>query len=406
MALTECPECKKQVSEQAATCPQCGFPMGANRTHPSAPAERPPALQPPTGPNLPRIAIIAGALIAGIAAFVFARKMGTEGDSPTTASVEEKSTTSSPTSGRPKIPDDPPPVLAAKAAEVPALEAKLQSDVAYSEIWDPARRTDLLVFLSAVSDFVATLSGELAVMGIAKEAPLKKRKLLDSALNLLAIAARTGRYPAHFDQNVRALLDENHSLPHLGLCGTVSSSREEFDVSALAAWMLKDRPEYLHAMVACRRQKEFGWPSVNSPNLPYIQTERGALERLALVDKLTDAERDRLDELKLPELNLSTVDATELWRAYDANEVAADNEWKGKRVIVTGDVAGISKDFTDAIFIQLRSPNEFMPTTAYVRDTGAQKAATLTKRQKIILTCTCTGKVMGAPVLRDCIIPS
>jgi predicted amidophosphoribosyltransferase len=28
MALVECPDCKAHVSEQAAACPKCGYPIG------------------------------------------------------------------------------------------------------------------------------------------------------------------------------------------------------------------------------------------------------------------------------------------------------------------------------------------------------------------------------------------
>jgi predicted amidophosphoribosyltransferase len=31
MLLTQCPECKKDVSSQATTCPHCGFPLTANQ---------------------------------------------------------------------------------------------------------------------------------------------------------------------------------------------------------------------------------------------------------------------------------------------------------------------------------------------------------------------------------------
>jgi hypothetical protein len=348
-------------------------------------------------------------VLAGIAVFAFARKMGTESTPSTATPVAQKGTAGPPRLGvgvRSDIPDDPPPALAALAHEVPAMEAKLLGDAAYIRVWDPARRSDQLLFLNVVSQVTETQSGGFAHIDDAQSASLKKLKLLDPVLTLTGIASRVGRYPSHFDQNVRALLTEMHPLPHLGLCGTGNALTYAFDISALAAWMMKDRPEYLHALLACRRETALGWPAVSSPNLPYIQTERGALERLAWLGDLTEAERDRLDELRLPELKLPTVDATELWRAYDANEVAADNQWKGKQIIITGEVAGISKDFTDAIIIQLRSPNEFMPTQAYVKETSAPKAATLQKHQKIVLTCTCTGKIMASPVLRDCVIRS
>jgi tRNA_anti-like/zinc-ribbon domain len=403
MALTECPECGKQVSEQAATCPHCGFPLGAHKPNLSTQAERPSIrreiIQETKRPDLARVVLIACVLLGGATVLVIGRRTNTEVVPSTAGPIPERATPKAELTTRGKLPEDPPPSSADKAAEVPALEAKLVNGSAYLGLWQPARRADRLLFLSAVSEIAATMNGAKANIAEARSKRLENRELLQPVITLTMIFARIGRYPAHFDHAVRGLLTEMRPLPRLGLCGAVNDSNDAFDISALGAWMMRDRPEYFRALLACRREKAFGWPAVSSPALSYIQTERGALERLAPLDNLAETERDRLDELKLP-----TVDATELWRAYDANEVAADNVWKGNRILITGEVAGISKDFTDAIFIQLRSPNEFMPTPAYVKDTSAPKAARLKKRQKIVLTCTCTGKVMASPVLKDCVI--
>lgn len=35
MALIKCPECGREISDQAAACPQCGFPISAARSEPA-----------------------------------------------------------------------------------------------------------------------------------------------------------------------------------------------------------------------------------------------------------------------------------------------------------------------------------------------------------------------------------
>jgi hypothetical protein len=100
----------------------------------------------------------------------------------------------------------------------------------------------------------------------------------------------------------------------------------------------------------------------------------------------------------------AAVEAADLWHAYDANEVAADNKWKGQRFLVTGILQSVSKDFTNDIILDLRSPNQFSPTRAYLNANQSSTAAGLRKRQEVLLTCTCDGLIVGSPVLKDCMI--
>lgn len=99
---------------------------------------------------------------------------------------------------------------------------------------------------------------------------------------------------------------------------------------------------------------------------------------------------------------VASVSATEMWRQYEANEVAADNYYKGRVFRVTGTVQSIDKDFMDNIVIHLASPNEFMPTSATVDKSGASHAASLQKGQRVSLTCLVKGRIVGSPVLDDC----
>ena len=80
-------------------------------------------------------------------------------------------------------------------------------------------------------------------------------------------------------------------------------------------------------------------------------------------------------ESETPALPPLEVDAMQLWRDYDANEVSADNMYKDRSLAVTGRVASIDKDFLDNIIIHLRSPNQFMHTRATMEDSEKRAAS-------------------------------
>jgi len=78
------------------------------------------------------------------------------------------------------------------------------------------------------------------------------------------------------------------------------------------------------------------------------------------------------------------VKADALFRAYDDNEVAADQKYKGKSLLVTGTVQSIDKDFTDSIVVKLASGNPFMAVHAYIGDQHAAMAASLKKGRRLL----------------------
>jgi hypothetical protein len=98
------------------------------------------------------------------------------------------------------------------------------------------------------------------------------------------------------------------------------------------------------------------------------------------------------------------VTATKLWNDYQANEVAADEKYKGKTLLVSGSVASIDKDFADNIVVRLSTPNQFMSTMATLDDSQKSKAAQLSKGQPIRLRCEGRGMIIGSPSLDDCTI--
>jgi hypothetical protein len=94
------------------------------------------------------------------------------------------------------------------------------------------------------------------------------------------------------------------------------------------------------------------------------------------------------------------VKGSQLFNDYQENEVAADNRYKGKILLVMGDVSEIRKDFTGGVIIGLTTSNEFMPDDAYLAE--GQNAASLRKGQTVGLACKGDGMTIGRPDLKDC----
>jgi hypothetical protein len=69
----------------------------------------------------------------------------------------------------------------------------------------------------------------------------------------------------------------------------------------------------------------------------------------------TSTEEDRVEvESKEP---VASVSAQELHKEYDTNEVAADEKYKNKVIIVSGVIDSIGKDIMDEPYVTLRTKN-------------------------------------------------
>jgi hypothetical protein len=87
--------------------------------------------------------------------------------------------------------------------------------------------------------------------------------------------------------------------------------------------------------------------------------------------------------------------------AYDSNEIAADNEFKGKRILLSGIINSIDKDFKDDGYITLQSSG-LIGVHAQLSASGMVGAASFNKGQQIGLVCTGTGRVLTIATLDNC----
>ncbi|MCT9265070.1 OB-fold putative lipoprotein [Acinetobacter baumannii] len=100
------------------------------------------------------------------------------------------------------------------------------------------------------------------------------------------------------------------------------------------------------------------------------------------------------------------VTASQLLNAYKNNEVAANQQFKDKTLLVSATVNSIEAGLTDEPYLTLKAGGEYefnMPQ-AHLAKEEQNKAANLSKGQKVKLLCTGNSEIAGTPMLADCTI--
>ena len=102
------------------------------------------------------------------------------------------------------------------------------------------------------------------------------------------------------------------------------------------------------------------------------------------------------------------VTANELLKAYKDNEVAANQKYKGKQLILNARISRIEAGIGDQPYLVLAAGNEFEFSRPQARLAEDQEAvaATLKKGQQVLLQCIGNSEVGGTPMLKDCRVQS
>lgn len=99
---------------------------------------------------------------------------------------------------------------------------------------------------------------------------------------------------------------------------------------------------------------------------------------------------------------LPSVSAGEVKRAYNENQVAADQKYFKKTLFLTGVVASINSGLGNEPYITLRGGNPFMEPQARFKKGNVEKIAALKKGQKLNLVCAGNGAIAGTPMFKNC----
>ena len=105
------------------------------------------------------------------------------------------------------------------------------------------------------------------------------------------------------------------------------------------------------------------------------------------------------------EVETTAVSSVELARAYNANEVNAQNTYGGKTLDVTGTITGVKLDLFNDPVIEMEGVNEFLPVQATFDKSYSKKVSALSKGQEITVRCTEITEVISAPMLSACTLP-
>jgi len=97
------------------------------------------------------------------------------------------------------------------------------------------------------------------------------------------------------------------------------------------------------------------------------------------------------------------VTSAAYYKKYQENEVAADNLYKGKKILITGKIESINKDIGDDVYVSLSANDEMLSDVqCHLSEPG--KAAELKKGQTVTIMGTGEGMIISIPQLKDCSI--
>jgi hypothetical protein len=98
-----------------------------------------------------------------------------------------------------------------------------------------------------------------------------------------------------------------------------------------------------------------------------------------------------------------TVSLTELYDRYEANEVSADNSYRGHLLQVEGKVDEIKKDIMDKTYLGLNVQGHVFGINATLNPIYVPLAANISKGQNVLVVCVGAEKII-TPQLSNCAI--
>jgi len=109
-------------------------------------------------------------------------------------------------------------------------------------------------------------------------------------------------------------------------------------------------------------------------------------------------------DIKAPAISVPQVSARELSRAYNANEVAANDQYKNKRIKVVGGIADIKENLWGSPVVSLEGCEIFQSVDCTFSNAARSELAALRKGRRAYIKGTVTGMIMGSVQMDNCSI--
>lgn len=117
------------------------------------------------------------------------------------------------------------------------------------------------------------------------------------------------------------------------------------------------------------------------------------------VGSIDTEEETKKVQSQTPSYRLS---ADKLYSEYDANEVAADNKYKGKVVVVSGTIRDIGKDIIDQAYIVIGGDGFLDGVHCVFTEDQHSSFDRLSKGQNVTVKGEVSGKIMGSVLMNKC----
>lgn len=100
--------------------------------------------------------------------------------------------------------------------------------------------------------------------------------------------------------------------------------------------------------------------------------------------------------------DLLSVTAIEVGKAYNDNQVAADQRYFKKPLLLSGKIESINSGLGNEPYIALRGVNQFLPPQVHFHKANIEKISSLKKGEKLVLVCDGAGSIAGTPMFKSC----
>jgi len=130
-------------------------------------------------------------------------------------------------------------------------------------------------------------------------------------------------------------------------------------------------------------------------------TEQVAENKPALTQQQLDSIETEKNKTVIKEREDQTITAKNLTANYEANEVQADENFKGKTFFVEGTVSDIKKDIMDDIYVTLEGDEMFRQVQCFFDDKNT--ASQLQKGMRVTFQGKCDGLMMNV-LMKNCVL--
>ena len=140
--------------------------------------------------------------------------------------------------------------------------------------------------------------------------------------------------------------------------------------------------------------------AVVSGGKPATNTTSNLLSQLSAPDPSTDPKGVAEEKIEYIE-----VSAGILLNAYEENEIAADGNYKGKNLKISGIVKDIGKDILDNAYVTVQGEDsgiyDFKSVQCFFDDNNLDAISSLKAGDKITITGLCDGTILGINIRLD-----